>query len=326
MTSIVSAMDRTLTTIGRTVTTMGSQGVLGNDVVLATCNVLHQKPYTKWAKDPNTKQSLPVFPWTTRVDDMIQALNLGAFADANVLCLQEFPYDDAKNPDTVRLHETFRTLGYGFVLTTRGDKMDPAIAYRLDTFRLLTSYERSYADYPDYGWVAATLQFLETGNVICVVSTHVKWGKTKACVDELGIWLSNSIRTPWIVAGDFNSDKDTMIVKALTGPFSYPIHPLFGSRAEVGTVTDAGTVKTENPLMTHRSGQDKHVRYDFILYKGMVQTEPVHVYPSSFDALLSHQTDQTKEPMPYFSDHAIVKGRFMSWTPSEHATKRQRMM
>jgi len=76
---------------------------------------------------------------------------------------------------------------------------------------------------------------------------------------------------------------------------------------------------------THRSGYDskdekendeqkKHsdrfVRYDFMIYKDLQLTAPATIDPKTNDQLISHTVDQSANPPEFFSDHAVLRGKF----------------
>jgi len=278
---------------------------------LASCNILYQSYYYGFnANQPN------VISLADRQKFFNQAFNedLG-FKNAQILCFQEWAYHDPglQNPKSILsipvnyytklgLNENnFARDGVCIFYKDYGLKKIAEIGFELDN--VANRYKNKSVLIAAFELLPGFLIGIITGHfggIFIDSNTGIEKGRDdfkKQLQWVSDVCAKHPIKN-WIICGDFNSNEVSLIQSYFPEEQGWGWKDVFD-----------WDIQTH---LTHRTGrgEDDYRRYDFMIYKGIELVEPATIWPNSKDNLLSHTNKQEAKKVGYFSDHAILRGKF----------------
>ncbi len=296
--------------------------------VLASCNILDESFYTKWAK--NVKLMLPKQRQQYFLGEFQQG---GVFTDADIICLQEWTLGNSQ------LINTLGSLGYAIVepLAKQKGTVATCILYKTNKFSLIKGSEKQFT-LGNKLCIEAQLQpNFKNAPVITVDSVHVQWDASEQT--ELG-YIANipglQSQNLCVICGDFN--YNTYGYKA-SQQFGYRYTTKQNTNIKIGLdIKDYFKLKNvigksfADATANLKDGQgrdlvfsptaydDGFTKMDYMFYtptdanqqNSLTCTQFV-IYPQDLKKLIKHTQPQKQdgpESADYFSDHAVLKGYF----------------
>jgi len=308
---------------------------------LASCNVLYQSYYVGFhainlkkfpgfpKKETLSQRENNVISLAWRDQQFDAAFRKEhEFKDANILCLQEWPYSDPEQAFNAK--SLFQTIpeNYDFfrISLARPGRDGVCMFYNGFPMERLTDVQLGEGKDPRYkfktkyeknkGVLFANLT-LKDDIKVTIISGHF-YGSfndvvTKDFKDQLEIiqeFSENSanVSSKVVICGDFNSNNVDLIKKYFPDNKGWQeVHNWDIKKCTHRSGYDSKDEKENDEQKKH---SDRFVRYDFMIYKDLQLTAPATIDPKTNDQLISHTVDQSANPPEFFSDHAVLRGKF----------------